>query len=119
MRGQFATIEALSSLLIALSALSIGSQIINNSQQSLVLQRDTLGAKAAAYDFLTQVLKNQSTLQCVLNSSNKACMGNYSNYYQKIYGIRELGIANASKSENYSNIYCEQVSNQTVCIGVS
>lgn len=106
-------------MLIALSTLSISSQIINNSQHSLVLERDALGAKAAAYDFLAQALSNQSTLQCVLNSSNNVCMGNYSNYYQKIYGIRELGIANGSKNDNYSNIYCEWISNRTVCIGVS
>ena len=120
MKGQFATIEALSSLFIVISTICLSSQIINGSQQSLTLERGDISAKAAAYDFFMQLLRNQSTQQCASNALNDTCMNNYSNYYKMIYGINRIGvIQNQQERNKYSNIYCESVSNSIVCFGVS
>jgi hypothetical protein len=122
LKGQFATIEALSSLLIAISVVCLGSQMINNSQQSLVLERGDASAKAAAYDFLVQLLHNQSTQRCAAIASiatNGACMNSYSDYYKMIYGVGIVIIKDQQEEDNHPDVYCEGVSNSTVCFGVS
>jgi hypothetical protein len=120
LKGQFATIEALSSLFIVMSVMCLSSQMINNSQQSLVLERGSISAKAAAYDLLMQILRNQTTRECATDTLNSTCMNGYSGYYKMIYGIDKIGvIQNQQEGNNYSNIYCESVSNSIVCVGVS
>ena len=117
MKAQFATIEAIIALSIALSAMYFGAESISAAQHSLFLERYNASSAAAAYDFLDQLEANYSTRQCIYNAQ---CQASYSAYYQRIYGIVRIGIIKGnSTAGNYSKVYCREVSNSTVCVGVS
>ena len=101
-----------------LSAVSLSGSIMNTSQQSLLTERSALASKAAAYDFLMQILYNKSTQECAL-SNNAQCIDNYSLYYRKVYGISRLSIVRSSEESNFSYVHCENAVNSIICVGVS
>ncbi|MCL4365179.1 MAG: hypothetical protein M1569_02940 [Candidatus Marsarchaeota archaeon] len=118
MKLQFATIEAIASLIIAVSSMSAAASILNNYQHYYTMSRSNVSASAAAYDLLSQLSQNSTSQQCITNASGAAC--NFS-YYDWIYGIRSIGIiSNTSMPQDYSNIYCANESSESmVCVGVS
>lgn len=118
MKLQFATIEALASLAIALSSMSTVAAILNNYQHYYSMSRANASASSAAYDLLTQLSQNSEVSACTSNSSLPAC--NF-DYYDRIYGIRDIGIINnGTDGRDYSKIYCSNESGQSlVCVGVS
>ena len=118
MKLQFATIEAIASLIIAVSSMSAAASILNNYQHYYTMARSNASASAAAYDLLSQLSQNSASQQCVSNASGGAC--NFS-YYDRIYGIRSIGIiSNNSMHQGYSSIFCANESSESmVCVGVS
>ncbi len=120
MKLQFATIEALTALLIAISAMTIGSQITGFYQHEYYIDGKNLSMRVAAYDFASQMSENSAAVSCMAESkSGAACMTNYTSLYEKAYGIRRIGIINGSRGGNYSYVYCGNGTDGILCVGVS
>ncbi len=118
MRLQFATIEAVVSLIIAVSATSAAAAMINNYQHYYSMERSNASASSAAYDLLNQLSQNSVAAQCIGNASAAVC--NFSAYYDRIYGISGIGIVSVGgHPHNYTSIYCaNESSGNLTCVWV-
>jgi hypothetical protein len=118
LRLQFATIEAIVSLIIAISATSAAAAMINNYQHYYGMARSNASASSAAYDLLSQLSQNSAAAQCIGNASAAVC--NFADYYGKIYGIRGIGvISGVMYPHNYTDIYCANESSVNLtCVWV-
>ncbi len=120
MKAQFATMEAILSLVIVVSSLALYSRTMPSMQEYLLHASQNASLSAASYDFISQMMENKSTYSCVTSSDPSPCMQNYSSYYQKIYGIKRIGIiSGSSQSISYSKMYCGMISGNYLCVGVS
>ena len=112
--------EALLSLVIVVSSLSLYARTMPSVQEYLLRAGQNASLSAASYDFINQILKNQSTYSCVTSPNPSGCVRNYSSYYQKIYGIKRIGIISRSnQSGSYLKMYCGMISGNYLCVGAS
>jgi hypothetical protein len=96
MRAQFATIEALVSLLVVLSAVSFVSWEISLNTRSVGAERSRIAQSMAAYDFFEQIAENKSTNDCAALSSatrNAGCLNTTIDLYKEAFGISQFGVA--------------------------
>ncbi len=122
MKVQFATLEALLALAMALSAASAAGSIIAGSGHALYAAREAASRSAAAYDFIMQMTENSSAASCLASAeyNGSGCMGSYARYYAEIYGIKRIGIiGNNATGYNYSDVYCSEGPSGQFCVGVS
>lgn len=122
MKAQFATLEALLSLAIAISAASAAGYMIASSGYALNAGHETISRSAAAYDFIMQLTLNRSSEEClaITESNGSSCLGSYAQYYRYVYGIKRIGvIGKNTPSYNYSEVYCSVGQSGQFCIGVS
>lgn len=94
MKAQFATIEAIVSLLLTIAVIGFVQMTINNSNGREYSARQLLAANLASYDFISQISENQSVAECV-NSyiiGNKKCLLNYIQEYVSIYGLNSFRV---------------------------
>ena len=123
MRAQFATAEAIISLMIVITAIGVLNIQINNYASAEYGARKSLEITFATSDFLTQLTKNSSLQDCIggVSTNNTACISQYLNYYKEAYGLENfsviigggsIGLPN-SKCFPYNSIYGES----EICIG--
>ena len=121
MKLQFATLEALSALMIAISAVAIGSQIAGVYQHDYYSYSKNLSMSAAAYDFINQMSENAVARECLSGPAGQwqECASKYDSWYKGAYGINNIGIVNGSGGGNYSRVYCSSHAAGILCVGVS
>lgn len=122
MKAQFATLEALLSLAIAISAASATGYIIASSGYAFNAQREVISRSAAAFDFIMQVTQNRTSEEClaIAESNGSNCLDSYMQYYRYVYGIKHIGVIGKNTTGyNYSEVYCSTGQSGQFCIGVS
>jgi hypothetical protein len=100
LKAQFATIEAMFSLLAILSAVSLVASQLSQSTSELGAQRVRMREAMAAYDLINEVQHNSSANECIssLYSSNgAACAEKISEDYSAIFGIGGVNISFPSR----------------------
>lgn len=130
MRAQFATIEALISLAIVLSASTFVAQSISMNAANIYSESERLRASVAAYDLIGQIEGNFSTRTCIASLGNVtgACASNLLNLYEKAYGMHfSLAVAGIRLGDAVSGGATECVrmnlsgddGSEAVCVGES
>ena len=120
MKAQFATIESLMALSIALSALAVTGRIAYSYQQSFDAARLSAESSAAAYDLIMQLSSNSTAESCLRASYNGSqCLGRYYALYRSAYGIGAIGVISGNINSAYANSYCAEGGGGIICVGVS
>ncbi len=122
MRAQFATIEALMALTLALSTATAISQALGTYQHDYNSQYSNLSMAVAAHDFIQQMSSNATAQYCMdgYAQDHSGCMSNYTGYYMSVYGLSAIGVVEQSAGYNYSKVYCGAPGGYNlICIGVS
>jgi hypothetical protein len=99
-KAQFATIEAMLSLLAILSAVSLVASQINHSTAELGAQRIRMREAMAAYDLINEIQHNSSANECIMSlysSDDAACAEKISNDYSAIFGIGGINLSFVSQ----------------------
>lgn len=89
MKIQFASIEALLSLLLALAVLSFSAYSLNRLSASSRKSLEQMSSGMASYDFMAQLLGNSSERECVYLKGPTACKIPYA-YYLAIYRLKKF-----------------------------
>lgn len=130
MRAQFATIEALISLVIVLSVSTFVARSISVNAANIYSESERLKASAADYDLLGQIEGNFSTRTCIASLSNvtDACVAKLLDLYEKAYGMHfSLAVAGIRLGDAVSDgtTECVQMNLsaangfEAVCVGES
>lgn len=96
MRAQFATMEALISLLIVLFAISFVSAEVSLNGKSVLASRSGLVQGMAVYDAFEQITRNASANGCVAlasRSGGSPCLDKMVESYKEAFGMRRFGVA--------------------------
>jgi hypothetical protein len=96
MRAQFATIEALISLLAILSVISFVSGEIFLNTRGVCAARSRAIQSMAAYDAAEQIAGNWSTNECVASAhaaGASPCLATLLESYREAFGIRHFELA--------------------------
>lgn len=96
MRAQFATIEAIASLLVVLSAISFVSGEISLNNANVYASHSGVAQSMAAYDFFRQIADNESANGCIAlarMTGDSACLDALVESYKEAFGIGQLEVA--------------------------
>ena len=96
MRAQFATMEALASLLVAISAISFVSAEISLNSNVVYVARSRLTQDMAMYDVFKQMAENRTTNGCVSLASatgDARCLDAVVDSYRAVFGIKRFYVA--------------------------
>ncbi|MDE1804316.1 MAG: hypothetical protein KGH59_00830 [Candidatus Micrarchaeota archaeon] len=112
MKAQFAVAESVTSILLAIFAITYTTNAMNSATLTLFTQKSALISNFAIYDLINQLDFNGSTKLCVenLSSSNSTCLSNLFLIYNKLYKVNI-----AAKAPNISLGYVNSPLVQT-CI---
>ena len=88
MRIQFASLEAIASLMVVLIALSFSIYCIKSYEASSSEAREVMASGLASYDFMSQLARNSSESECIfLYGPEYPSCGIKTQEYQDIYGL--------------------------------
>ncbi len=96
MRAQFATVEALISLLAILSTISLVSGSISLNSSSVHAAQSKVVQGMAVYDAAEQIAGNVSTNECVAlahETGDASCLNGIIESYKEAFGLRHFGLA--------------------------
>jgi hypothetical protein len=94
MKAQFATIEAIISLLLVVVFIGFAQTTINNSNGREYSARQLLVSNLASYDFINQISENYSSGECMNSyiAGNGTCLSRYMQDYISIYGLSSFRV---------------------------
>lgn len=96
MKAQFATIEAMISLVLVASAMTFVSSQTNSATANFNAQRSMLQRSAALYDIVNALRQNLTANNCLSElylTNQSGCMQNLTETYAKIFGLSSAEIA--------------------------
>ena len=123
MKAQFATVEAIISLVTVIAAIGVLNAQINNYVNGEYSARRSLELTLATSDFLVQLTHNVSLQKCIQNvqTNNTTCILGYLNYYKKAYGLENFSIVFGNGSISSPNSKCfpynSAYGKSEICIG--
>ena len=118
MKAQFAVLEAIISLTVAISITIFCVNAISSEGRASAISETQLRLSAAEYDFIEGIYGNVSMSACMKSyvSGNTGCMAKYERYYERTYGLASFHVAGENGSGN-GEIRCFPYLNYTeICI---
>lgn len=118
MKAQFAILEAMVALAVAISVTIFCINAISSEGRSSAISETQLRLSAAEYDFIRGIYGNESMGTCIKSylSGNTGCMIKYKMYYKRVYGLGSFRIIGENGSRN-GEIRCFPYTNYTeICI---